>query len=237
VTPHTELNNGTHTWWVRAMSAYGTAPWSAAGSFVVSASTPGVPTLLWPVAGANGAIRPTYRWNQVTAATWYQLWVDEMGAPPLIQTWYFSGDVCSGSVCAITPNVPLRPGASYRWFVRASSSSRGVGLWSSGTTFSVATAAPPAATLVSPAGNGVAALPTYTWNRVPGASWYYLWVTQAGSGPVVQRWYRAEEICGVSTCSAALPTSLAGGHSFLWWIQTYNDFGYGPWSAPASFAR
>jgi hypothetical protein len=183
---------------------------------VVSASTPAVATLLWPLAGANGAIRPTYRWNQVTAATWYQLWVDEMGAPPLIQTWYFSGDVCSGSVCSLTPDVPLRPGASYRWFVRAWSS-RGQSPWSPGTTFSIATAAPPAATLVSPAGNGVAALPTYTWNRVPGASWYYLWVTQAGSGPVVQRWYRAEEICGCRRVRlrrrpvSPRPTASSGG--------------------------
>ncbi|MGH9371529.1 MAG: hypothetical protein ACRD15_08375 [Vicinamibacterales bacterium] len=236
VTPQTELVDGAYTWWVQGISSYSAGAWSEPASFEVSATIPPAAVPSWPLAGAHGALRPTYRWARVPSATWYRVWVDELGAAPIVQTWYFSGDVCSGSVCSVTPNVPLTPGASYRWFLQTRSS-RGDGPWNSTTNFSIATTTPGAATVVTPVGSGVVATPTYTWNRVPSSTWYYLWVRPSAGSWVIQTWYRAEEICGSTTCSVSPSVSLAGGQTFYYWVQTYNDFGNGGWSGMGTFSR
>ena len=89
---------------------------------------------------------------------------------------------------------------------------------------------PGAATLVSPSGNTVASTPTYTWNEVPEATWYYLWVN-GPSGNVIKTWYTpAQANCNGTTCSVTPTTALtAGAHT--WWVQTWNEEGLGPWSA------
>jgi hypothetical protein len=236
VTPRTELLNGEHRWWIQAISAVGAGPWSAAGTFAVNATAPSLATLTWPVSRVSGAIRPTYRWNRVSNSTWYYLWVDRGPATtPTLTTWFFGADVCSGTVCSVTPNVPLTPGTSYRWYIQTWSS-RGTGPWA-GTTLSVAARTPGLATLVAPGGSGVVAKPTYVWLRVEGSSWYYLWVSVGGQ-PVTQIWYRAEDVC-VPTgplCSMTSNLPLSSG-SYVFWIQTWNDFGYGPWSAARAFSR
>ena len=91
---------------------------------------------------------------------------------------------------------------------------------------------PGAATLVSP--NGVTTNnPTYTWNIVSEATWYYIYL----SGPsdyVFANWYAASDICGVSTCSVANATNLGPG-AHTWWVQTWNGAGYGLWSSAVNF--
>jgi hypothetical protein len=234
--PQTELVDGTYQWWVQPISGVGAGAWSAAGNVTVSATVPTVATLQWPLAGAQGTTRPTYRWNRVAGASWYQLWVDPNGAAPVVQITYWAGDICGATVCSVTPNVTLTAGGTYRYFVQTSSS-RGTGPWSPATVFSIATTAPGISTLVSPTGGGIAANPTYTWNRVSSSTWYYLWVQPVSGNPAIQVWYRAEEVCGATTCSVTPATSLAAGQTYRFWIQTFNDFGYGPWSAANTFSR
>ncbi len=98
------------------------------------------------------------------------------------------------------------------------------------------TGLPAAASLLGPedtASNPV----TYTWEAVPAASWYYLWVND-GSGNKIKSWYTAADCgCGAGTGQCAVTpaaTLNAGGHT--WWIRTWNDNGYGSWSAGLSFA-
>jgi hypothetical protein len=96
---------------------------------------------------------------------------------------------------------------------------------------------PGKATLVSPNGNIGTNNPTYRWNAVSGATWYYLWV-DGPSGNVIQKWYTAAEAnCTNTTCSVtnATPGLAAGSHT--WWIQTWNEAGYGPWSTGMGFAN
>src|SRR6185436_9925234 len=80
---------------------------------------------------------------------------------------------------------------------------------------------PGAATLISPSGGIATNNPTYTWNKVSGATWYYLKV-DGPSGNVMQKWYDASAICGSSTCSVK-PTIVLSGGAYTWWIQTWND--------------
>jgi hypothetical protein len=99
---------------------------------------------------------------------------------------------------------------------------------------------PGAATLVTPTGPITDTTPTYTWDPVASATWYYLWVNDS-MGKKHTQWYRAEEVgCGVSmgTCArtyAVTPdTALALGAG-RWWVQTWSEAGYGPWSAGTNF--
>jgi hypothetical protein len=236
-TPRTELANGAHSWWVRPVYGIGPGAWSIEGAITVSAAVPGAATVAWPLAGLEGARTPAYRWNHVPASTWYQLWVQPAGGAPLLQTWYFAGDVCRGTRCSVTPSNALTPGTSYTWWVQTWSS-RGTGPWNSvaGTTFTVAATAPAGATQVAPTGAAASATPTYTWNRVAGASWYYLWVNAVGQEPLVKIWYRAEDVCGTTTCTAAPAVNLAAGPTYEYWLQTFNDAAYGPWTK-VTFSR
>jgi hypothetical protein len=107
----------------------------------------------------------------------------------------------------------------------------GYGPWSDAMSFSPTP--PGKATLVSPTGNTTDTTPFYTWNEVPDATWYYLWVNDP-SGVVIQRWYKAIDVCNSSTCSIEDPTVLNTG-AHIWWIQTWNDAGYVPWSDAMNF--
>jgi poly(3-hydroxybutyrate) depolymerase len=100
----------------------------------------------------------------------------------------------------------------------------------------VANAAPPAATLTSPSGNISDTTPTYTWNAVSDSTWYYLWVNDS-TGNKAKTWYTASDAgcsLGSGTCSVTPSTTLAQGAG-QWWIRTWNDSGYGPWSSASNF--
>ncbi len=117
--------------------------------------------------------------------------------------------------------------------------SKGIARWTSNftppTSEYVFTVLPGAATLVSPSGDiGRTYSPTYTWNKVDTATWYYLWV-DGPSGNVIQQWYQSSVICTGGTC-AATPTVTLGGGGHTWWVRTWNEEGYGPWSAAMTFS-
>ncbi len=89
---------------------------------------------------------------------------------------------------------------------------------------------------VAPTGTINNAMPTYTWNAMTGATWYYLWVNRA-STPVITQWYTAAQAncpAGTDTCSVTPGTALANG-AHTWWIQPYGAGGYGPWSSGLAF--
>ena len=92
---------------------------------------------------------------------------------------------------------------------------------------------PGKATLISPNGNIATATPTYSWNAVPGATWYFLWVDDSTTTTgKIKTWYTADQAgcpSGNGTCSVTPATALARGAA-QWWIQTWNESGYGPWS-------
>ena len=98
-------------------------------------------------------------------------------------------------------------------------------------------AEPGKATLVSPSGTNYEDTPTYSWNAVSDSTWYYLWVNDSKGNPI-NKWYTAADAgceSGSGLCSITPNTELALG-SCEWWIQTWNDDGYGDWSDSLSFA-
>jgi hypothetical protein len=97
---------------------------------------------------------------------------------------------------------------------------------------------PPAAAIPGePSGTITDTTPTYTWNQVACATWYYLWVNNASGTPVIKQWYTAAQAgcaSGTGACAVTPSTTLANGNH-TWWIQTWNSYGYGPWSSGRSF--
>jgi hypothetical protein len=96
---------------------------------------------------------------------------------------------------------------------------------------------PGKATLISPSGTVSIPTPTYTWNPVTNATWYQLWVNDSGTNSKIQAWYTAAQAgcaSGMGTCSVTPTTPLVTGAA-QWWIQTWNDAGYGPWSDATGF--
>jgi hypothetical protein len=197
-------------------------------------TSPGAATLVSP-SGTITDTTPTYTWNAVSNATWYDLWVNGPSGN-VIKQWYTAAQAgCAGGTgtCTVTPPTTLSNG-SHTWWIQTWNSA-GYGPWSGGLSFMVS-APPPAATLVAPSGTSCDPTPTYIWNAVSTATWYYLWVN-GPSGNVVKQWYTAAQAhcaSGTGTCGVAPATTLASG-SHTWWVQTYNAAGYGPWSAGKSF--
>jgi clostripain len=94
------------------------------------------------------------------------------------------------------------------------------------------TSPPGPATLISPAGAIADTTPIYTWEEAPRAITYRLSVQHLTSGAVVYSgWYPAAGTCDAGTCSVMPPVTLGDG-PHRWWVQTWNEYGYGPWSDP-----
>ena len=179
---------------------------------------------------------PMYTWNADPDASWYHLYVNDSTGNK-IDAWYSSATAgCSSGTgtCSVTPTTALAAGSG-NWWVAGWNTYYGQGSWSAARSFTISSA-PPAATLISPAGNITDNTPTYTWNAVSGSTWYYLWVNDS-TGNRIKQWYTAAAAgcsSGTGTCSVTPATVLNSGAG-TWWIQTYNSSGYGPWSAGKNF--
>ena len=238
VTPSTELAAGACQWWIQTRNAAGDGPWSSAMSFAVTAGAPGKATLISP-SGTISTATPSYTWNAVPGSTWYYLWVNDSTSQGKIDQWYKAADAgcASGTgICTATPSTALA-GGSCQWWIQTWSDS-GIGPWSDAMSFTVQLSSPPGkATLIAPSGTISSNSPTYTWNAVSTASWYLLYVSDSKTQAKINQWYKSADAgcgSGTGTCAVMPGATLAAG-ACLWWIQTWNDAGYGPWSDALSF--
>jgi hypothetical protein len=152
-----------------------------------------------------------------------------------MKNWYTSAQAnCNGSTCSITPDVTLSAG-SHTWWIQTWNDA-GDGPWSNAMSFTIPLPPlPEKATLVSPSNSIGTNNPAYTWNKVSGATWYYLSVI-GPSGYTFTKWYTDAEVCGVSTCSATGATPGLAAGTYTWQVQTWNNGGFGPWSDAMSFS-
>jgi hypothetical protein len=223
------LNLGVNAYrfWVQTWNSTGNGPWSSAMNFWVA---PGTPTLSAPSGNiANNS--PTFTWSKTNGATYYYLWVNNASGQ-IYGQWHTASSICGSTTCSVKP-LNLAYG-SHRWWVQAWGN--GVyGFWSNPRDFFQLL--PGRATLTSPSGTITTRTPTFRWSRVNGATWYQLWISTSGGSHVFSRWYTAAEVNCSSTSSAICfraPVNLANG-SYRFWVQTWNSYGYGPWSNPNSF--
>jgi len=232
IKPGQMLAFGENTWWIQTRNAAGDGPWSAGTVFTVSAPGPAAPTLVSP-SGTSQDAKPTYTWNKVTNATDYYLWINGPSGAAIHTRWYTSASVCpaAATTCAVKPELTLMAGA-YVWWVQAASSGTN-GPWSARMDFTLSYGLP-APTLVSPMGTTADNNPTYSWNAIPAATEYYLWV-DGPAGNVEKQYYTAATICSGATCGVKPAAMLvAGNHT--WWVQARNTSVTGPWSNGTIFA-
>jgi subtilisin family serine protease len=195
------------------------------------------PNLISPT-GSGSDSSPTFVWSDVAGATQYQLWVSSAAGTVLVNELYADATVCDGVDCEVTPTLNLASG-SYSWWVRPWSASGGYGSWTSETIFSISIP-PTTATTIAPVGAISNTSPTFEWNVVDGATWYYLWVSDVSGATGVtlhQTWYQAVDVCTSSACSVVpSPTLNLLNGSYRWWVQAWNfEGGYGEWNPQTDF--
>jgi hypothetical protein len=238
VTPETAVAPGSAKWWIQTWGANIDGPWSDGMAFTVPAPPlPGKVTLISP-SGEISTNTPAYVWTADPLATWYLLWVNDSTGNK-IGTWITPEQAgCSSGTgtCTVSPGTVLAPGSG-TWWVQTYGSN-GYGPWSDGMAFTVpAPRLPGKVTLISPSGVISTNTPGYTWYADPKATSYCLYVNDS-TGNKINIWYSAVQAgCygGTGTCSVAPGIALATG-SGTWWVQTWNDNGYGPWSDSLSFS-
>lgn len=251
IKPEKLLAPGNATWWVLAWNdTHESGPWSNPRNFPVPASAGPVP--LAPRTNDRiDAEQPTYSWQTVSNATWYQVQVESVSAEPKIEImqWYSAknSNHCQQDKCEVTPNLPVATPFDNdnstpilnqaRWKVR-DWSSNGPGSWSTPQNFTIDIAKPSRPeTIKQPSGTINTNRPTYRWEAVPGATWYRLWVNDADNSPVIDEWYTAVELdCpgGTGTCSVTPTDTLVEGAA-QWWLKAWNSQGDRGWSAPYAF--
>ena len=237
VNPGIPLAVGSGTWYVDVWNSYGFGPWSDPMAFKVTTEIPGKATLVSP--SGIGSNNPTFTWNAVSTTEQYQLAVLDSKGAWAVAKWYTAAEAgCSSGTgsCSISPGINLAAGSS-TWFILTRNSA-GDGPWSDPMAFVVPSQKPAAkATLISPSGAIGTNLPTYTWNAVSNTEYYLLAVKDSSGSWPVNRWYDATELgcgSGTGTCSINPGIALASGDC-IWYIETANYLGFGPWSDPLAF--
>ncbi len=227
------LGSGVHAWYVQTWNPAGYGPWSNNAqptNFTTAISTPpAAATLIEPKGDIGANYTPTYKWDKVPTALWYRLYVSGPNGKVVLDQWYEGSKVCDTSVCSVLS--PTLGGGTHAWYVQTWNPA-GYGPWSNNaqpTNFTtLVPSVPTGAVLTAPKGTITTLMPTYQWNRVNMATWYRLYVKGPG-GVVLDQWYQAANICNATTCSVSGPTLANGDH--IWWVQTYNSAGYGPWKS------
>jgi glucose/arabinose dehydrogenase len=229
------LGGGNYNWWVQTWNSTGYGPWSSGVTFSTAVPTPpSAATLSSPTGNIGTNYSASFTWSEVSGATWYYLWINGPSSK-ILDKWYEASAICSAGTCTASSPVTLG-GGNHAWWVQTWNSG-GYGPWSSGMTFyTTVPTPPPAATLTSPTGDiGSDHSPSFTWNQVSGANWYYLWINDGPSSKVFDKWYEASAICNAGICTVPDPVTLGSGN-YAWWVQTWNSAGHGPWSGGFNFS-
>jgi hypothetical protein len=171
----------TYTWAVRAGNDNGWGPWSPDRMFTTSGSIiqPLAPSILEPLDTAVvKSAEPILFWSPVSGANQYYVWIGVSEEDTLYET-------STANTSVVIPAGTLTSGTTYLWTVRVESNSGISSLW----------ATPhPSFTFAVPVGIGVPALlspapkallphlnPTLTWQAVPGATRYDIWIDKGTS--------------------------------------------------------
>jgi hypothetical protein len=180
--------------------------------------------------GPISTTQPAFNWPAVSGAAGYELYlVDQTtGANPALVVPNITGNTYQlGAAQALTP------GDSYTWYVGAQSTN-GTPAFSNGLSFSVAPLTAPTPT--GPSGSIAAAAgydtPALTWDAVPGANHYVLYVLDDTTG--------AAAVSGASAAGTAtsytVASGLTPGHHFTWYVAAATgDNSEVVWSSPQNF--
>lgn len=196
----------------------------AATLYPTSASgpLPGRPDLLAP-GRSTGDTRPSFRWSSASNAAHYLLIVEQQLSGSQTRTVLRIDNIRSTSYRSPSS---FQLGASFAWRVLAvSSTGRMTSSVMGYFVTEAATSRPPAnPILLAPSRYIRDGRPTFSWEPVPGATSYELWVNQVGGrSKIVHRTVRGN--------SYRPPSDLPAGSSYHWWVRAINSQGASDWSA------
>jgi len=207
---------------------------------------PGAASLIAPVDTEES--RPVFKWSEENNATWYQLFLRDRSTGEEFVQWYEIEDhlsqypqvACIDNLCTAILDSDLAD-STYDWWVLSWNNTGSQ--WSGPKTFKVQTndALPSKVTLLSPSGV-TGSIPVLKWHKDYHATWYKLYLTDAGGSYKFVQWYemgsndfRYPEVgCSGSECTITPETSLDPG-VYTWWIKGWNENGSAPWSKAMSF--
>lgn len=206
-----------------------TATGYAADTLAVRVRDHEPPVLTGPVSETVSK-RPTIRWERVSGATRYEVYIDSLTRGVNVLT---KADIpATSSSYTPTASESLEVGR-YRVWVRAYDSLERPGYWSLPRDFTIKSTLT-APLLLSPTGGSFDATPEFSWSSVAGATNYELWVSASGT-PSVRLpdsvFPRDQYIRGTSvTASNDLPNG-----EYRVWVRAYKNTEIGPWSTSAVF--
>lgn len=212
----TSFQWGDYTWFVQSYKKKGDTMWSSGRAFTITQQTPGASAPVSPNGGVAETRTPTFIWAGVATAEKYHLLLQRDGKTYL-DRWF--NDLTSWTSDEDMPDGP------YSWWVRTWNAD-GMGPWSAKATVEIPSLKPGVSTPVSPSGVASGNPPILTWSPADRATWYNVYIKKDG------KVYWSKWLQGVTTFSPGW--TFASG-DYRWWIQTYGDYGYGPWSGMVEF--
>jgi hypothetical protein len=237
------IDNNNYSWIVSALNAAGQGPWSTGLNFLISAVLPPAPTINTPT-GSISTTSPSFTFNAVSGATGYRIFLQNnntsTGKESLVFTPLQANCPTGNGICNIdiAQFTPLSDNTSYSWAASALNAV-GQGPYSSGLNFFVSTLPPPALTISSPVGSIITTTPAFTFNAVPGATGYQIYLqnntTSTGGPSAVFTPTEAGCVSGIGTCSITLPTPLISTNSYSWVGSALNAAGQGPFGTGLNF--
>jgi len=237
-TPSLNLPEGDYLWNVRPYGPGGLGSWGTGAAFTINTTAPGLVTLNTPN-NVLTVFSPTFTWNNLSAAEWYNVWIGDPAVTTSYHTqWYNKSDICSGGTCTLNiPTLNLVNGA-YLWNVQAANPA-GIGVWTAaGKAFSVNVPTPAAPGGLSPTDEAIiysTNRPTFTWNTVANSQGYYLEVLNGGGGLVYGQVHTSTDaVCSPTSCSVQLPTPIPYG-GYRWRVVPGNLNGAGTSTALLDF--
>jgi hypothetical protein len=217
-----------YTWYIGSVSSNGQATTyniSSPQSFTLAAllaPAPAAPSNNGTLAAVAGYDRPSFAWSGVTGAVSYSLYVVDSTTGQVAINAFNVGNV---TTYQLTAAQTLTPGHSYIWYIGAMGAN-GSTTYNIGNpqTFTLAALLPPTPT--GPSNNSILSAaaggdqPTFTWNSVPGAASYSLYVVDNTTGQVLDL-----NVGNVIAYRLISLQALTPGHSYTWYVGAVSSNG------------
>lgn len=192
------------------------------------------PTLIAPK-GNIASTTPTYQWQAVHYANWYQLIVNDRSGKR-IEAWYTAtslGCPDGQGICKVTPSISVAGFGT--WWVEANNNINGYSALSEPLSFNLVSL-PGVVSLLAPEGDLGLNRPNYRWRASTDVDSYELSVKNT-LGQVSMQRYSPEQAGCLDTllvCSVTPNLTLAAGN-YSWSIRAINAAGMGAWSPAKNF--